>query len=617
MDYFNNEDKNEKIIVKQEKVNTKKVIYLGGLPPDVDKYELNQFILSHGKFNIEEMMTRNTPKPFAYIKFKTKEEAQEALKVLHLKEFKNFIVKAEPFKSSKNKEPKKTNTDLFINNLPKDCTPKEVYEAFSKFGKIDSVELKTTSNGTCLGYGYVDFETEESANEAIEKMDKSIFKDNVIKVSLFTPKNVRMENAGNQNILPMVIVKKLPNEMNSKELKNIFDIYGDIMISGIVNEAPIFLAENPKFKETAEELSNISRYGVILYTKREEANAAYEQLQNKYDLVLTESDGRIIDKLKKEIHDSMKAKYDGANLIVKNLPKEIDDKMLHSIFIKYGPISSAKVDTQGVMKNIKDDQGNIIDKKFVYESKGFGYVCFKKSEDAQRAKNEINEQEFQFNGINLKLIVEDFNYDKSNAKQLQREMNAPRGGYGGNMRGFPPRGRGRGRGRGHAPHGMPHMNNNRNQYYMQQQMMPPQQHNMNNNMPNMNNMMPNMINNNVPNMQNDLMINPNNMSSEKNTVEGEHLFEKISEKLKIENPDERTEAIGEILFYFLIKFIPQYGLNITNGMITDEDLCSKLTGIYIKTEPKILLNIISSTHNLYISSKDVINTLIRTQRGNQ
>jgi len=107
MDYFNTEDKNEKIIVKQEKVNTKKVIYLGGLPPDVDKYELNQFILSQGKFNIDEMMTKNTPKPFAYIKFKTKEEAQEALKVLHLKEFKNYIIKAEPFKSSKGKEPKK------------------------------------------------------------------------------------------------------------------------------------------------------------------------------------------------------------------------------------------------------------------------------------------------------------------------------------------------------------------------------------------------------------------------------------------------------------------------------------------------------------------------------
>ena len=338
MDYFDHDDKNEKVIVKQEKVNTKKVIYLGGLPPDVDKYELNQFILSQGKFNIEEMMTKNNPKPFAYIKFKTKDEAQEALKVLHLKEFKNYIIKAEPFKSSRHKEKKNSNTDLFINNLPKDCTPKDVYEAFIKFGKIESVELKTNNNGVCLGYGYVDFATEESANEAIEKMDGSILKDNVIKVSLFTPKNIRMENAGNQNILPMVVVKKIPNEMNSKELKNIFDIYGDIMISGIVNEPPIFLAENPKFKDSIEELSNISRYGIILYTKKEEANIAFNQLQDKYDLVLTESDSKIIDKLKKEIHDSMKAKYDGANLIVKNLPKEIDDKMLHSIFIKYGRI---------------------------------------------------------------------------------------------------------------------------------------------------------------------------------------------------------------------------------------------------------------------------------------
>jgi len=237
-----------------------------------------------------------------------------------------------------------------------------------------------------LGYGYVDFASEESANEAIEKMDKTTFKDKVINVTLFTPKNERMENFGNQNILPMVVVKKLPNEMDSKELKNIFDIYGDIMISGIVNEPPIFLSENPKNKETAEELSNISRYGVIMYTKREEANAAFNQLQSKYDLVLTESDSRIIDKLKKEIHDSMKAKYDGANLIVKNLPKEIDDKMLHSIFIKYGPISSAKVDTQGVMKNITDENGNIWIKNMFMKVKVLDMYVLKKAKMLKRPK---------------------------------------------------------------------------------------------------------------------------------------------------------------------------------------------------------------------------------------
>ena len=97
------------------------------------------------------------------------------------------------------------------------------------------------------------------------------------------------------------------------------------------------------------------------------------------------------------------------------------------------------------------------------------------------------------------------------------------------------------------------------------------------------------------------------------TVEGEHLLETIQEKLKIDNPEERTEAVGETLFYFLIKFIPQYGLNTTKGKFNDSDLCSKLTGILIKTEPKILLQIISNTQGLYNSLKDVLDKLVKAE----
>ena len=242
MEYYNNnEAKNEHVVVKQEKVNTKKVIYLGGLPPDVDKYELNQFILKQGNFNIEEMMTHNGKKSFAYIKFKTKEEALEALKVLHLKEFKNYIIKAEPFKSNKNKDKQKINTNLFIKNLPEDTTPKDFYEIVSKYGIIDSIDLKCNQAGKCLGYGYADFTTEESANKAIEELDQSKYKDHILSVSLFTPREKRMENMGsNQYLIPMLVVLKIPEDMDSGGLKNVFDIYGQIMISGIVNEPPFF-----------------------------------------------------------------------------------------------------------------------------------------------------------------------------------------------------------------------------------------------------------------------------------------------------------------------------------------------------------------------------------------
>ena len=603
MEYYHEAKSNEHLVVKQEKVNTKKVIYLGGLPPDVDKYELNQFILSQGKFNIEEMMTHNGKKSFAYIKFKTKEEALEALKVLHLKEFKNYIIKAEPFKSNKNKDKKKNNTNLFIKNLPKDCTPKELFELFSKFGTIDSIELKSAPNGECLGYGYIDFANEENAHEAIDKLNQSKFKDNTLSVSLFTPKEKRIESYGNnQNLIPMLVVKKLPSDMDSAGLKNVFDIYGQIMISGIVNEPPTFLIENGKYKDNIEELSNINRYGIVLFTKKEEAIAAMNQLQSKYDLLLTESDTKIIEKVRKEKHDSMKAKYEGSNLVVKNLPKEVDDKILFDIFSKYGPISSARVQIQGVMKDIKDEKGNIIDKKYIYESKGFGYVLFRKAEDAQKAKNELNEKDIEYKEIKLKLIVENFDYDKGEKikfEHLQREIMGPRGGF---PRGMP-RGRGtRGRGRGFPRGGHhPQMPMNQQQFMMEQMMQ--QQRNMD--MQNMQNMqiMPNMPN--IPNQNNN-----------KITVEGENLLETVKENLKVEDPNERTEAVGETLFYFLIKFIPDYGLNTTNGKYNDSDLCSKLTGILIKTDPSILLQIISTTSGLYNSLKDVLKKLVQS-KGNE
>lgn len=63
---------------KPKPVNTNVVLYLGQLPKDVDQYELHQFIMSFGKFNIESLIVKPTKdfKSFAYVKFKTKLEGK-------------------------------------------------------------------------------------------------------------------------------------------------------------------------------------------------------------------------------------------------------------------------------------------------------------------------------------------------------------------------------------------------------------------------------------------------------------------------------------------------------------------------------------------------------------
>ena len=72
------------------------------------------------------------------------------------------------------------------------------------------------------------------------------------------------------------------------------------MLIGIVNESPMFLLENGKYREKIEEINNINRYGIILYTKKEEAISALNQVQEKYNLILTESDANINEKVKKK-----------------------------------------------------------------------------------------------------------------------------------------------------------------------------------------------------------------------------------------------------------------------------------------------------------------------------
>jgi len=73
-------------------------------------------------------------------------------------------------------------------------------------------------------------------------------------------------------------------------------------------------------------------------------------------------------------------------LVVKNLPKEISDKNLFDIFRQYGDIKTARISTEGTMKELRDLNGNIVDKEFIYESKGFGFVLYKNSKDAEKVK---------------------------------------------------------------------------------------------------------------------------------------------------------------------------------------------------------------------------------------
>merc|ERR1712187_867035 len=58
---------------------------------------------------------------------------------------------------------------VYVGNLPPDTTDEGLYQLFAPFGAIGPIGVKAMKNedGTCKGFGFVDFLSAESAQNAV------------------------------------------------------------------------------------------------------------------------------------------------------------------------------------------------------------------------------------------------------------------------------------------------------------------------------------------------------------------------------------------------------------------------------------------------------------------
>ena len=566
--------------------NHKNIILLSKLPFNCDENQIINFIFSYGKFTIDNINLR-TPKgknPFAYIKFKYPNESYKAIKLLNNQNFNgsNIIVKQFiPIDERINPN------NLFVGNLPYDMTQEELFEIFSKFGKISMLIIKTFPNSDNANYAQINFENEQDANNAINSLDKFYIRGKNLNVKYFLSKD-KVNNDNNENDdnnVPMLIINDLPNSLDNEELlKSIFEIYGKIQKHGILKE-------------------NNKKIGVIIYSQIEEAeNAKNGMSSQKLKINLIPFDQNIINKIENSniennnYNNNFNYRYGYKNkdnrmssstsittstnqsfilvknecntLMIKNLTKDINEIDLKNYFSQFGDIKKIKIETHAKLSNVYNEKGEIVNKKFIFESLGKAIITYKTISSAKLAKNTTNDKEIliknhlikceidyvekkvdakKYRNINLTQISQpiSFSYSNNNLKQIQ--------------------------------------NGNYNKYE---------------------------IGDNYYNNHSNHFTNPN----KKITVECENLFETVKNKLQIENPEERTEALGETLYYFLIKFIPQYKLNITRGKCEDDVICARLTGILIKSNQEYLLQIISKTTRLYNALKEVLLNLMQNNQ---
>lgn len=119
--------------------------------------------------------------------------------------------------------------NVFIKNLDKTIDNKAMYDTFSAFGNILSCKVAQDENGQSKGYGFVHFETEESAQASIEKVNGKLLNQKKVFVGRFIPRKEREKELGEKaKLFTNVYVKNFGDELGEETLRDMFEKYGKI-----------------------------------------------------------------------------------------------------------------------------------------------------------------------------------------------------------------------------------------------------------------------------------------------------------------------------------------------------------------------------------------------------
>lgn len=346
-------------------------LYVGDLHPNVTESMLyNKFAQAGPVLSIRvcrDAITRRSL-GYAYVNFQQPNDAERALDTMNFDLMNNKPIRI--MWSQRDPTIRRSGAgNIFIKNLDPHIDTKSIYDTFSMFGSILSCKIACDEEGKSKGYGFIHFETEESAQKAIDKVNGMLLDNKVVFVGKFQPRAARLREMGDAaHHFTNVYVKNFSDKLDDAKLRELFEKYGPIASCTVMKDHE----------------GKSRGFGFVSFEGPEDAEKAVQELDG-YSIPDSELKLTVCRAQKKaereaelsRVYEQLKAerlqRYQGVNLYVKNLDDSVDSEELRRNFEQHGVITSAKV--------MLDDNGR---------SKGFGFVCFEKPDDATKAVVEMN-----------------------------------------------------------------------------------------------------------------------------------------------------------------------------------------------------------------------------------
>ena len=360
----------------------KTTLYLTDFPTStkITEQDISQFLSSYSESILQIKEDKKKSLSFK-VTFKDPVIANKCRTEMNLKKYKNKSIRI-MWDEHDTSIVYNTSNNLFFKGIPKNISPRKVYEYFLQFGDISSCKMTEDENGSHYGYGYVTFYEAKDAKTALDSTKEKqieLFENNFIEISFFQKKNERIikSNDFNSSNNQKLYITNFPSNFQTKDLLSLCKEYGT------VQSCNIFIDNYNK------------NFGIVQFSSEKEAKE-----------ILYKLDGKEIQglKLNVKLYQPHKKINSGCNLYIRNIPLSAKENDLIKIFNKYGKVTSARIETYK-----KDD--NML-------SKGFGYLSFDNSESAEKAMDDLNGKYLPgFESWSKTLVIEPF------LSKQEREMN--------------------------------------------------------------------------------------------------------------------------------------------------------------------------------------------------